>query len=69
MNVPLLSAVFTIAFTVTVGVFMIVAFVTGFDKAVHILGAIGVGFLLSLPISVMVTKRISQLTSSPDVNS
>lgn len=65
MNFPLLSAVFTIAFTVTVGILMIVAVVMGFDKAVHILGAIGVGFMLSLPITLIVTKRISSLTSDP----
>lgn len=40
MNFPLFSAIFSIAFTVIIGILMIIAFVTGFDKAVHIVGAV-----------------------------
>lgn len=58
MNIPLFSAIFSIAFTVIIGVLMIVAFVTGFDKGMHIIGAV-----ISLPVALFVTKRLAQLTS------
>lgn len=67
MNFPLLSAIFTIASTVVIGILMIVAFVTGYDSATYILGAIGVGFLLSLPITFIVTKKLSAMTSAPSI--
>ncbi|MDO4441141.1 MAG: hypothetical protein Q4B81_03050 [Moraxella sp.] len=66
MNIPLLTAMFSIAFTVAVGVLMIVAFVTGFDSMPYILGAIVVGALISLPVAVVVTKKISALTGGPN---
>ncbi|WP_294034043.1 hypothetical protein [uncultured Moraxella sp.] len=62
MNLPLFSAIFSIAFTVIIGILMIIAFVTGFDKAMHIAGAIVVGAVISLPVAVVVTKKISALT-------
>lgn len=62
MNIPLFTAMFSIAFTVTIGVLMIVAFVTGYDSSAFILGAVVVGALISLPISFGVTKKISALT-------
>lgn len=64
MNLPLLSMLFSMAFTVIVGVLMIVAFVTGFDKMPHIIGAVVIGGLISLPVAVVLTKKISNLTSS-----
>lgn len=67
MNTALLGVVFTIASTVAIGVLMVIAFVTGYDSALYILGAIGVGFVLSLPISLVVAKRLSSLTGSPDI--
>lgn len=67
MNFPLLGAIFTIASTVVIGILMIVAFVTGYDSAIYILGPIGVGFLLSLPITFIVTKKLSAMTSAPDI--
>ncbi|MFB6347967.1 hypothetical protein [Moraxella marmotae] len=62
MNFPLFSAIFSIAFTVIIGILIIVAVVTGFDKGMYILGAIAVGAVISLPVAVVVTKRISHLT-------
>lgn len=61
MNFPLLSIVFTIAFTVTIGVLVVIAVVTGFDKGSYIIGVIAAGALISLPVSVAVTKRIASL--------
>lgn len=69
MNLPLFSAIFSIAFTVTIGILMIVAFVTGFDKAVHIVGAVVVGALISLPVAMIVTKKASALTSDDNPSS
>lgn len=63
MNFPLLSIIFTIAFTVTIGILIIAAVVTGFDKGTYIIGAIVVGGLISLPVSVVLTKKIGALTS------
>ncbi|MDO4894529.1 hypothetical protein [Moraxella sp.] len=61
MNFPLLSIVFTIAFTVTIGVLFVIAVVTGFDKGSYIIGVIAAGALISLPVSMAVTKRIASL--------
>lgn len=65
MNTALFGVVFTIASTVSIGVLMVVAFVTGYDSMLYILGAIGVGFVLSLPISALVAKRLSALSNTP----
>ena len=66
MNFPLFSAIFSIAFTVIIGILMIIAFVTGFDKAVHIVGAVVIGAVISLPVALVVTKKISALTGGPN---
>lgn len=66
MNFPLFSAIFSIAFTVIIGILMIIAFVTGFDKAMHIIGAIIIGAVISLPVALVVTKKISALTGGPN---
>lgn len=66
MNFPLFSAIFSIAFTVIIGILMIIAFVTGFDKAMHIIGAIVIGAVISLPVAFVVTKKISALTGGPN---
>lgn len=66
MNFPLFSAIFSIAFTVIIGILMIIAFVTGFDKAMHIIGAVVIGTVISLPVALVVTKKISALTGGPN---
>ena len=63
MNMQLFAIIFSIAFTVLIGLLMIVAFVTGFDKGVHIIGTVIAGTVISLPISVVVTKKLSSATS------
>lgn len=65
MNMPLLSAIFTIAFTVSIGILLIIAFVAGFDKASHIIGCIVIGAVISLPLAILVTKKINRLTGKP----
>lgn len=68
MNFPLFSAIFSIAFTVISGILMIIAFVTvtGFDKAMYIVGAVVIGAVISLPVALVVTKKISALTGGPN---
>ena len=66
MNFPLFSAIFSIAFTVIIGILMIIAFVTGFDKAMYIVGAVVIGAVISLPVALVVTKKISALTGGPN---
>lgn len=66
MNMPLFSAIFSIAFTVIIGVLMVVLFVNDFDKPLYIFGAVGVGALISLPIAFVVAKKLSTLSN--DVN-
>ena len=66
MNMPLFSAIFSIAFTVIIGVLMVVLFVNDFDKPLYIFGAVGVGALVSLPIAFVVAKKLSTLSN--DVN-
>lgn len=65
MNMPLFSAIFSIAFTVLIGVLMIILFVNDFDKPMYIFGAIGVGALVSLPLAYVVTKKLSTMTNNP----
>ncbi|AKG07962.1 hypothetical protein AAX05_04200 [Moraxella bovoculi] len=66
MNIPLFTAMLSIASTVAIGVLMIVAFVTGYDSSKFIIGSVIVGILISLPIALAVTKKISALTGGPN---
>lgn len=65
MNIPLFSAIFSIAFTVIVGVLMIILFVNELSNMMTVIGAVAVGALISIPIALVVTKRMSSLTNSP----
>ena len=51
MNWQLFSAIFTIASGVTIGVFMTIALVVGFDEIPHIIATAIVGLLVSIPIA------------------
>lgn len=64
MNIPLFSAIFSIASTVIIGVLMVVVFVNEMTNMQAILGAVAVGFIISIPIALMVTKKVSSLTGS-----
>lgn len=66
MNIPLFTAMFSIASTVSIGILMIIAFVMGFDNSKFILAAVIVGALISLPIALAVTKKVSALTGGPN---
>lgn len=65
MNLPLFSAIFTIAFTVVIGVIMVVLFVNNMANAQTILGAVAVGTLISLPTAFGVAKKLTSMTGEP----
>ncbi len=61
MNVPLFSAIFSIAATVLIGVLMVILFVNNLASSTYVLLAIALGFVISLPIALAVTKKLSNL--------
>lgn len=65
MNIPLFSAIFSIASTVVIGVLMIILFVNDLGNLQTVLGVVAVGFVVSIPIALVVTKKLSRLTSLP----
>lgn len=64
MNWTLYSVIYSIAVTVTVGVFMIVALVTGFNQIPHIQIAVAAGILVSIPSAWFFTKKIGSITGN-----
>ena len=65
MNIPLFSAIFSIASTVLIGVLMIILFVNDLGNLQTVLGSVAVGFIVSIPIAWAVTKKLSRLTGAP----
>lgn len=63
MNVPLFSAIFTIAFTVIIGILMVVIIVLDKANTMTMIGCVGVGTLISIPISAVVSKKLGSLKS------
>lgn len=57
MNVPLFSAIFSIAFTVIIGVLMVVVFVNEMTNMQTILGAVAVGFIISIRLLLWLLKK------------
>lgn len=66
MNWPLFSVIYSMAATVTIGVFMIAALVTGFNQIPHIQIAVAAGILLSIPIGLFFTKKIGSITGNEE---
>ena len=66
MNWPLFSVIYSIAATVTIGVFMIGALVTGFNEIPHIQIAVAAGFLVSIPAALIFTKKVGSITGKED---
>ncbi|STY93150.1 hypothetical protein [Moraxella bovis] len=64
MNIPLFSAIFSIASTVLIGVLMIMVFVNDMTNMQTVLGVVVAGLVVSTPIALVVTKRISAMTNS-----
>ncbi|MDN3397662.1 hypothetical protein QL919_02835 [Psychrobacter sp. APC 3426] len=66
MNWPLFSVIYSIAATVTIGVFMIGALVTGFNEIPHIQIAVAAGFVLSIPAALFFTKKVGSITGNEE---
>ncbi|MBB3107409.1 hypothetical protein FHS24_001934 [Psychrobacter luti] len=66
MNWPLFSVIYSIAATVTIGIFMIGALVTGFNQIPHIQMAVAAGFLVSIPAALIFTKKVGSITGKED---
>lgn len=64
MNWPLFSVIYSIAATVTIGVFMIAALVTGFNEIPHIQMAVVAGVLVSIPAALFFTKKVGSITGN-----
>lgn len=64
MNWPLFSVIYSIAATVTIGVFMIAALVTGFNQIPHIQMAVAAGFVVSIPAALLFTKKVGSITGN-----
>ncbi len=64
MNWTLYSVIYSIAATVTIGVLMIAALITGFNQIPHIQIAIAVGILISIPVAWFFTKKIGSITGN-----
>lgn len=64
MNLPLFSAILSIASTVIIGVLMIVLIVLDYISGVSMVAAAGVGLLISVPIAMAVTKKVGSLGKS-----
>lgn len=64
MNIPLLSAIFSIAFTVIVGILMIITIVLDKINATTMIGAVIVGAVISLPVAFVVSKKLGKLGKS-----
>ncbi|KAA0914183.1 hypothetical protein [Psychrobacter sp. ANT_WB68] len=66
MNWPLFSVIYSIAATVTIGVFMIGALITGFNQIPHIQIAVAAGFLVSIPAALFFTKKVGSITGNEE---
>ena len=66
MNWPLFSVIYAMAATVTIGIFMIGALVTGFNEIFHIQIAVMLGFLVSIPAGMFFTKKIGSITGNEE---
>ena len=66
MNWPLFSVIYSIAATVTIGVFMIGALVTGFNEIPHIQIAVALGVLVSIPAGMFFTKKVGSITGNEE---
>ncbi|MFP3454836.1 hypothetical protein R0J89_01050 [Psychrobacter sp. SIMBA_152] len=66
MNWPLFSVIYSMTATVTIGLFMIGALITGFDEILHIQIAVGLGVLVSIPAGLFFTKKIGSITGNEE---
>ena len=63
MNWRLASVMFTLVSVVVIGILVTIALVAGYDKANAVMLTIAVGFLLSLPLTYVVTGRLIEFSA------
>ena len=66
MNWPLFSILFSMSSTVIIGILMIAALVTGYNQIPHIQMALAIGVLLSIPVGLLLTKKIGSITGNEE---
>lgn len=64
MNWSLFYVVYLIAVTVTMGVFIVAALVTGFDEIVHILIVAILGMIVAIPEALFFSKKVGSITGN-----
>ena len=64
MNWRLASVMFTLVSVVVVGILVTIALVAGYDKANGVMLTIALGFLLSLPLTYVVTGRLVEFSAT-----
>ncbi|MBH1972300.1 hypothetical protein FK216_15275 [Moraxellaceae bacterium AER2_44_116] len=64
MNWRLASVMFTLVSVVVIGILVTIALVAGYDKANAVMLTIALGFLLSLPLTYMVTSRLVEFSAT-----
>mgnify|MGYP003409926962 FL=1 len=64
MNWRLASVMFTLVSVVVIGILVTIALVAGYDKANAVMLTIALGFLLSLPLTYVVTGRLVEFSAS-----
>ena len=64
MNWPLFSVIYSIAATVTIGVFIVATLVTGFNEIWHVQIAVALGILVSIPVGLFFTKKVGSITGN-----
>ena len=64
MNWRLASVMFTLVSVVVIGILVTIALVAGYDKANAVMLTIALGFLLSLPVTYVVTGRLVEFSDS-----
>lgn len=62
MNWSLFCVVYLIAVTVTMGVFIVVALITGFNGIAHILIVAILGVLVAIPEALFFSKKVGNIT-------
>lgn len=64
MNWSLFCVVYLIAVTVTMGIFIVAALVTGFDEIVHILIVVILGMIVAIPEALFFSKKVGSITGN-----
>lgn len=64
MNWSLFCVVYLIALTVTMGVFIVAALVTGFNEIAHILIVAILGMIVAIPEALFFSKKVGSITGN-----